>query len=307
MRSLTLLIPDLLATLNLMDEQDTSLPTLRTLLQHPHRNTTGYDDEPSAFYRYLGQHSPLPKAELLAHMHRLPPSEGWLVAEPIECQMDLKAVYCLGNQHLYLNANEATSFIESINEHIVPSGRRMFAPSPNQWLMALDKPVKWQTRPLKQILNQKIDTQTPYDLEMQMLLHNHPVNKTRQARKMPTANAVWFSGAGKLPFMDKRPSLGVVTDDAMTKTLAEWVEAQVCAPLGSLEQCLDKYLGQNDVQDLVIGLHADENLHNLEHNWVEPLLSAVKDKRLKDARIYCGDDLCYDVERKVFNIKIPFV
>ena len=35
--------------------------------------------------------------------------------------------------------------------------------------------------------------------EVQMLLYHHPVNEAREARRLPTVNAFWLHGAGRLP------------------------------------------------------------------------------------------------------------
>ena len=42
--------------------------------------------------------------------------------------------------------------------------------------------------------------------EVQVLLHQHPLNAARQTRGLPPVNSVWFWGAGRLPAPGPSPT-----------------------------------------------------------------------------------------------------
>jgi len=58
--------------------------------------------------------------------------------------------------------------------------------------------------------------------EIQMLLHDHPVNMAREEQGQPAVNSLWFSGAGQLPPSPKTSLGTVVADHPLAKGLAIW-------------------------------------------------------------------------------------
>jgi hypothetical protein len=58
------------------------------------------------------------------------------------------------------------------------------------------------------------------ELELQMLLHRHPVNQARAARRALAANALWFHGTGELPAAVPRPFAAASGSDALLAGLA---------------------------------------------------------------------------------------
>jgi hypothetical protein len=297
MRALTLIIPDLLNTLAQADEAGQALPLLRQLSQSTAQACDPYDDEATAFYRWLGQAGELPRAELLAHHYQLPPASAWLIAEPIECQADSQAIYCLGTAHLNIDQREANQLIESLNQHLIPAGMRLYAPEPMRWLLALPAPLQVQTQSLNTIVNRALSQTPSLFTELQMLLHKHPINLAREAAGKPQIHACWLSGEGKLPVLSKRPTVAVITEDPLTRVLANWIDAQPSQMLNSLESTLEEQGG--DFSEMVICLKAAHHAVALEHNDMKALLAQRWGKRLKHFRVYGGDNLCYDAPRRI--------
>lgn len=299
MRALTLIIPDLLTTLAQADEAGQALPHLRQLTQSSNAHACApYDDEPTAFYRWLGETGDLPRAELLAHHYKLPPAQAWLIAQPIECQADSQNIYCLGTAHLEITQSQANQLVESLNQHLIPGGMRLYAPEPMRWLLSLSEPLKVQTQSLNTVVNRAISQTPSVFTELQMLLHKHPINKERERAGKPLIHACWLSGAGKLPMMSKCPNVGVVTEDPLTRVLVDWVDAQWVQSLNNIESTVAEY-GQN-LDEMVICLSAQRHAIALEKNerW---------DKRLHQIRVYGGDNLCYDASRQWIKMKLPFL
>lgn len=305
MRALTLIIPDLLSTLAQADEAGQALPLLRQLSQSTAQACEPYADEVTAFYRWLGQKGELPRAELLAHHYKLPPANTWLLAEPIECQADKNAIYCLGSAHLHVDQSEANHLIDSLNQHLVSAGMRLYAPEPTRWLLALSEPLEVQTQSLNTIVNRALSQTPSLFTELQMLLHKHPVNLAREAAGKPLIHACWLSGEGKLPIMAKRPTVGVVTEDPLTRVLANWVDAQPCQSLNTLGSTVEEHASH--FSEMVICLKASHHAVALEQNDMKALLAQQWGKRLEQIRVYGGNNMCYDAPRQWVKKKLPFL
>lgn len=305
MRALTLIIPDLLATLAAADEAGQSLPFLRQLSNSTSHPTEAYEDEPTAFYRWLGGRGPLPRAQLLALHYQLPPAEDWLIAEPIECQADQHSIYCLGTAHLEVSQTEAHELVDSLNQHLIPGGMRLYAPEPSRWLLGLSKPLNVQTQSLNTIVNRALSQTPSLFTELQMLLHKHPINRAREQAGRPLIHACWLSGEGKLPVMNKQPTVGVVSEDPLTRVLANWIEAQICQPLNNLESTIIEYAEQ--FTEMVICLKASQHAIALEQNDMKALLTDQWTKRLEKMQVYGGENLCYDAPRQWMKKKLPFL
>jgi hypothetical protein len=66
--------------------------------------------------------------------------------------------------------------------------------------------------------------------EVQVILHNHPVNARRVQRGMMPANTLWFWGAGKLPEWVRSPHTRIATTDDVTLALARLAKIPLVEP-----------------------------------------------------------------------------
>jgi hypothetical protein len=305
MRALTLIIPDLISTLAQADEAGQILPLLKQLSQSSSIPCEPYEDEATAFYRWLGEKGTLPRAELLAHHYKLPPAAAWILAEPIECQSTSENIYCLGAAHLQLDQFEANQWIESLNQHLTQVGMRLYAPEPTRWLLALPSEMPFKTQSLSTVVNRALPSTSLLFAELQMLMHQHPLNHSRQLAGKPVIHACWLSGEGKLPMLNKRPTVGVVTEDPITQVLAQWIDAQPCQSLNTLESTVQAHA--KDFSEMVICLKATHHAIALEQNDMKALLEQRWGKQLEQIRVYGGDNLCYDAPRQWVKKKLPFL
>jgi hypothetical protein len=284
----------------------------KLLPQFKHQVAPSFEDPLSCLYHLLGGEGKLPLAALQAHRYRLPPNFHWLLAEPIECQADTKSVYCLGSVHLDISTEESAQLLETLNAHISMDGLRLYAPTPQTWLLASDKPVLIDTVPLSQVLNRDIASCMPKHLtkawkclflELEMLLHQHPVNQAREKAGKPKINACWFSAAGQLKAMQAQPKMAIFSDDPLAHTLGLWVNAQISTLsqdyAGALAAC------EKGVDQLMI-MSASESLSDFEAQWLSPLMSALSKKHIHQVEIYAGDNVCYDRAVQHKRMKLPF-
>lgn len=108
--------------------------------------------------------------------------------------------------------------------------------------------------------------------ELQMALHEHPVNLARERSGLPTANAVWLWGLGSLAPNDVQTARTLPagwSDDAFTRGLyrAHGAELEQLAPSQSI---LAKTQSRTA---LAVAPVADSQ--QLQSEWVDPLIRAL--------------------------------
>jgi hypothetical protein len=119
--------------------------------------------------------------------------------------------------------------------------------------------------------------------EMQMFMHQHPVNAERMRQGRLAINSLWFWGAGERPTLDTRPCW--ICDDPLLNRFAASLGLQVesCSSLGSRDDfsavlIVDLRL----LQWLKAGLDMslEEILLDIERNLLAPLLRGFAENRI---------------------------
>ncbi len=322
MQNITLIIDDCLSIFNAKPDAKKPWPWLHKLLKTQGEGTQPYDSGASCLYHHLGGDNHLPLAALTAHKFRLPPAHAWLLAQPIECAADARSVYCEGYDHLDITPHEAALLIDTINAHIGHEDMRLYAPEPNRWLLAVQKSIPFKTQALSDVIGQDIAKHLPKQglqqwqhlfVEIEMLLHRHPVNQAREAQGRPLINACWLWGEGELQVLEKQPDATIASHQSLCHVLAEWVDGQVMYPKADLyatiatmppgTEHLVVVLNQQDME----GIDNDEYLAALEQQWLKPIFALLNEKTCHSAQFYLGENMCYDLEKSGFKIKIPFI
>jgi hypothetical protein len=79
--------------------------------------------------------------------------------------------------------------------------------------------------------------------EIEMALHEHPVNTEREAAGLPPVNAFWLWGGGSAPVIETTPIPPLFGDDALSQGYWHSVKG-VCEPWpGSIGACLEQSIG----------------------------------------------------------------
>jgi hypothetical protein len=126
--------------------------------------------------------------------------------------------------------------------------------------------------------------------EIQMVLHEHPLNAERERRGDPPINSVWLWGAGRLPAAAEGRWHSVTADDALAAGLARIARIrQQALPAGARN---GSRRAPRDGRHLVVldSLRAAlalggadghvERLAALESRWFVPLLEALRGDRI---------------------------
>lgn len=127
--------------------------------------------------------------------------------------------------------------------------------------------------------------------EVQVLLHNHPLNQAREAAGERPVNSVWLWGDGDtLPPSQRLPNQ-VLTQDLVTRGLARTLGVPLGAadalPQADALVVIDTLLKPSLALDLDAWRGA---LTTLETQWFAPLASALKTRRCSALRLLAPGD-----------------
>ncbi len=225
----------------------------------------------------------------------MPATRHLLCADPVHLRADQSCLRLFDAHSFPLTQEEANALVATINDFNAAHGWALSAPHPQRWYLAVPQASAITTRPTAQVAGQHIDPYLPAGAdarrwhalmnELQMLLHDHPVNLARERRGEPAINSLWFWGGGELP-ETLSPQMDALYSD---HPLAIGLARHGGVPLHALPADADALLrGMSGGQSLVLldGLewpaHYNDiegwldELERLEHTWFAPLLAAVQ-------------------------------
>jgi hypothetical protein len=162
----------------------------------------------AALFASLGAAPGTPVAPLALLGAGVEPGDDYvLCADPVHLAADrdtLALVQTIDD----LSAADADILVRMLNAHFAGDDLRFEAMRPNAWFARRRQAADIITTPPDAVRGRKLIASLPrgpdggqwkrWQNEIEMLLHEHPVNAAREARGEPAANAVWFWGGGRL-------------------------------------------------------------------------------------------------------------
>ncbi|GLQ99644.1 phosphoglycerate mutase [Dyella mobilis] len=210
-----------------------ALHPLRSLLRRADRldpGAVGYLGGLAAFFHCA---EGLPAAALIREYLAGDAADAcWLSADPSWLQPDLSGARLMACGHLQLNADEALALAETLKPVFADAGMALDISSPDRWHLRLppgtalpdfDPPESALGEDLYEHLPQGEEGRRWRVLlnEVQVLLHQHPINAQRRTRGLPPVNTVWLWGAGALPSQVTTKLTGVISQDPLLLALAK--------------------------------------------------------------------------------------
>lgn len=252
------------------------------------------------------QHEDIPLSRLYAeHLHisfSLP--DNTVYASPVWQQIGMHSMSLLDAASVGITADEAQSLCCGLNE-FYRNHAHFSVIRPDLWQVTLPSMPKWVAPPVFEILGhidgsvraegeqqqQWLQMQT----EIQMWLHDHPMNRHRREQQKPPINGIWLWNPPDDVLPVEEPAKLLGTDSVWaTKSLLP-VTAAPYDLLTWQKICQDKYIDiQNTtllLEDLLLPLYTNDlwayrdTLHQWEHRFFAPLWDAVANRRLDNARI----------------------
>jgi hypothetical protein len=224
--------------------------------------------------------------------NRDPGNDSWLRADPVHLRLLRDRVVVMPAEAMQISLQEADAFCASLNEHF--AGVMEIVPlDAGRWsARVLGKALDLDDVPALQVAGREIrlDRQRDREVtEIQMVLHEHPVNAAREARGEPAVNSLWLWGAGRAS-KSTSPWKSVLADEPLVMGLAMLAQTHYRSLPSGAAQWLQS--APQDGRQLVIldalrvpALLQDaeryhERLAELEKNWFAPLVSALRRGRI---------------------------
>lgn len=194
-------------------------------------NTTGYE---LATLRALGYADSAHKVPAAKCCHLADFNESALEhcarADPVCLKTDRDDARLIPPEILSLDPSQTERLLTDLNQHFEPEGLRFVAGRKNRWYVTGRVDETLDAAPVNQVAGRPVATYLPTAVdaaqwrrlanEVQMLLHNHPVNREREANGLFPINALWFWGAASLPERLRSPSCRLFSDAAFAVGLA---------------------------------------------------------------------------------------
>lgn len=212
---------------------------------HPLRQWLGRADRlPDGAAGYLaglsdyfpGAGDPLPAAALTRDLIA-GDADGasWLSADPAWVQPDLTGARLLACGQMHMSMEEAQALAAPLKPLFGDAGMLLEVGHPDRWHLRLPPgtPLTTFAAP-EQALGEDLSQHLPPGAdgrrwrvllnEVQVVLHQHPLNAERRAQGLAPINSVWFWGGGSLPRQVKSSLGGVISDDLLLQALARRAE-----------------------------------------------------------------------------------
>lgn len=279
--------------------KDSGLPALEVLLARAGQKKSQPDGMAAWLCREFGveKHLDWPVAPLtLLAQNVNPGSDFWLQAEPVHLQLQRDRMVLLDAAHLDIATDEAAALVATLNQHFAEDGLTFLPTRPDSWHVRLAAPVRMETQPLETVAGRNIRRLLPHGAdglrwhrllnEIQMLLHEHPVNRQREQRGALPVNSIWPWGGGILPTTASAPYRQVWAND----TLARGLALTAGIPAAATPDSADKWLRQDLSGEHLVVIDAlrtaadlagwSKILSRLENDWFKPLRRALGQGRI---------------------------
>lgn len=208
---------------------------------------------------------------------------SWLSADPAWIQPDLSGARLLACGQLQLTMDEAQSLAKPLKPVFGDAGMILEISSPDRWHLRLlsQSPLPEFAAP-EQALGEDLYEHLPQGHdgrrwralfnEVQVILHQHPVNAERRARGMPPVNSLWLWGGGPLPQRVTTRLSGVIGDDLLLSALAK----RAGIPVQSRDVPSVNAVRSGWLIDL-----QDQSAEEIAATWWAPLQNLAKRQPLK--------------------------
>ncbi|HXM82540.1 MAG TPA: hypothetical protein VN929_11520 [Burkholderiales bacterium] len=224
--------------------------------------------------------------------NRDPGEERWIRADPVHLRLMRDRLILVPAAAFALSREEAEALCETLNEYF--AGKLDILPvQPQRWSARLQMELEVADSSSFGMAGRELELHLPSDAllnEVQMVLHEHPVNEAREARGEPAVNSLWLWGAGRAPREAKSRWQSVAADDPLALGLARLAGARQRGLPASAEAWLDRLPEEGRHLVVLDALRTDpEKVEMLEREWFAPLLAALRAARIGMVTVHVPD------------------
>ncbi len=207
---------------------------LRTLLLRADRQpdaTSGFLAGLHEYFPDIG--SPVPAGALTREFVAHDAGDAlWLAADPAWVRADINGIRLMACGHLQLDMAQAQAFAAPLLPLFAEAGMQLRVSSPDHWhvrvpadtgLPAFSAPEQGMGEDLSQHLPQGPEGKSWRLLlnDVQVALHQNPLNAARHAHRLAPVNTLWLWGGGRLPGAVNTGLRGVISDDILLRAVAQ--------------------------------------------------------------------------------------
>lgn len=289
--------------------QEITLPALETILGRATRTPLptapddaalatrfGLADTPGAALRRRGEDHPVPPH--IDHGHIL-------CADPVHLNFAREVILLDDPAGLQLTAEEAEALVTALNAHLatyeIPE-LILEAPAPDRWYLHLPEAPALHLTPLADAIGRSVPPYLPHGEdapkwaaltnELQILLHQHPINLARQQRGLPTINSLWLWGRAPVRTAAATPPAPrILADEPLARGLARAAGVEPDLP----RTLSDNFPLSGDTFACLSALRApalrldlaewQRRLAALDRDWLAPALHALTHGQLRRLRL----------------------
>ena len=226
----------------------------------------------------------LATAPLAALGAGLDPGDRYVLrADPVSLVAG-RADVVLGARIGDLDADEADALITTLNTHFGRDQLAFACPRPDAWFIIVDDAPDLTTTPLSAVrgtiyphLPGGADAATwrRWLSEMQMLLHDHPVNVAREARGGTPVTGIWISEGGRTTDIADAPAMAIFAAPSPAGDVARGLALlrgnSVRVPPASIAE-----LPKHDDVTVVLDPASETNMPVCERYWLGPAVAALE-------------------------------
>jgi hypothetical protein len=205
----------------------------------------------------------------------------WLLATPMHFAAgltDLTPTALEGDSAV--GREERTQLAAMLAPHLREAGLDLHEQADGAWLLRSERLLEVETATPAAVVIRGIDAAMPKGrdaaalrrllTELQMLLHEHPVNLARARRSAPAVNAVWLHGVGAVGRIERHALPEAYGKDAYLRGVYRLHERHAPATASHADELLAR-MRSSAVAVLTVG-----TLDDLEARWLAPLLHALR-------------------------------
>lgn len=301
-----LLIPGLIPPRPIIEKIGATLklPALQTLLARGERRTLPASDIGEWLCRNfaVAKQQDWPIAPITLRADGIEAEQYyWLRVDPVHLRVSRDRLILADSQSFSIAQAEADALTSTLNQHFASEGWRFLAPAPDHWYLRLEQAPALETQSLANAAGGYVDAHQPTGKdaqywrgiinEIQMLLHEHPVNLAREAQGELPVNSAWLWGGGSLKGKPHSPFSGIWANEPLTRAFA----LASCTPCASLPESATTWLdsAQKAGTSLIVldSLYAHAQYgdtqswvataQELEQRWFAPLRQGLVAGKLK--------------------------
>jgi hypothetical protein len=207
----------------------------------------------------------------------------WLHAQPVHLTAGMDSVtFTALPTHGQVSASEHAALTATLQAYFPVDGFMLHVAG-REWLIHTARALQIETSTPDAAASNELQKTMPRGTdgrllrrlmtELQMLLHDHPVNQARANAGLPTLNALWLWGAGPVKAVHAGSLPTAFAEDAFTRGIYRLHGAQTL-PLTDAASVIES------LQERAIVVVPTTSLDTLQSNWIEPLVRGLTTGRI---------------------------